>query len=1014
MFRYRLFLLVVLFFSLGSLQAQRHNRTLSGSVSDYATGEPLPGVSIQIKGTPHGAVSDLNGHFHVHPQSGQVLVFSFMGYQSQEILVDEDTHTVKIYLEEQIVHMSEVVVVAAMGIARASRAMGGGAQVVSQGDLNQGQVVNPLTGLGAKVSGLRVNVFDSKVDPQVKVVMRGTRSLSGNNEPLYVVDGVPVPDIRRLNPNDIQDITVLKGANAAALYGSEGVNGALMIRTRKGEKGRGRIQYSHTTRISEVYMLPEAQTQFGQGVGGVYRANEFQSWGPAFDGSMKPLGAVLPDGTQPQVRYSAPGNDVRKDFFQTAPSIQNNLSFSGGDDASLYYLSLQHASIKGIIPGDESNRSTARFNGSRLFGKLSSSYNLSYAHTHNNTTPDGPWVSLYQMPANFPLELMKDWQNPNSLGNPHNFFTDRNANPYFQIDNRRDDLRQQVLNGSMQFDYPVTRFMDITYRAGMYNALQDTRSTTNKFAAAGRRNVNGSVSDNFNHFRRWNSDVLLTLRHNAGAWKNHLVLGNNLRADDRKTTQIGSANLLLPDLFNPGTRTGELSGSAVLTRYRQVAVYGEMQAGFRNLLFFTLTGRNEWVSVLSKENRSYFYPGFSTSFVFSEAIPALADNSTLSFGKAFFSYNKTGNVNLNPYALNSAYAQSLGFPYGDLVGFLPASTYPNPDIKPEFVTSLEWGTQLSFFDHRLHLEASYVYSDSRGQIFNATMSSASGYNKAVVNAGRLTNNILELNVSGDVIRYQRFKWNMAYNFAHIRNEVKELFEGLETFSIFRQSYATVGKPYPSLHVADYARDAQGRVIVDAVTGHPKPASELTYLGTMVPPYQMGLNSTWSYGNLSLSMQFDCRLGGWMYSEVANRMIQNGTHPMTVAYDRQPFVFPNSVLETSPGVFVPNTEVLTQGGGDAAFWNNHVAQYHVNFAAPGDFLKLRELNLNYQIPRNWLRNQNVIRNASVGLVATNLFVITHKDNNLGDPEYLYNNTDGYYSWRQVPPYRTMGFNLNVTF
>lgn len=255
---------------------------------------------------------------------------------------------------------------------------------------------------------------------------------------------------------------------------------------------------------------------------------------------------------------------------------------------------------------------------------------------------------------------------------------------------------------------------------------------------------------------------------------------------------------------------------------------------------------------------------------------------------------------------------------------------------------------------------------------------------------------------------------MAFNLSHIRNEVKELFEGLETFSIFRQSYATVGKPYPSLHVADYARDSQGRVIVDATTGHPLPASELTYLGTMVPPWQMGLGSQITWKNLTLAMHFDCRLGGWMYSEVANRMIQNGTHPMTVEYGRQPFVFPNSVIEVSPGVFEPNTSVLTQGGGDAAFWNNHVAQYHINFAAPGDFLKLRELAITFNIPRNWLSNTSFIRNASVGVLANNVFLITHKDNDLGDPEYLYNNTDGYYSWRQVPPYRTLSFNVNVSF
>ena len=994
------------------LSAQLHHGVLTGHVLDHSNDEPLPGVSILVLGTTDGVVTDLEGRFHLQTFEGQMLQFSFLGYKTQEIIVSKLQAPLLVRMESEAFQMAEVVVVAAMGLARPSREIGGGAQVVSNRDLNQGKGVDPLTGLTARVSGLRINMYDSKVDPNVKVVMRGTRSLSGNNEPLFVVDGVPVPEIGRLNPNDIEDITVLKGANAAALYGSEGVNGALMIRTRRGERGRGRIHFSHTTGFSQVYQLPEAQNKFGQGSGGVYSPTEFQSWGPAFDGTMKPLGGLLPDGSQLEVLYAAPQNDVRRELFQIASRVQNNLSFSGGDQNSLYYLSLQHIQAQGIIPGDESQRTGARFNGSHKFGKLTSAYTLQYAFTQNNTTPDGPWVSLYQMPANFPLEQMKNWQDINAPGNPHNFFTDRNSNPYFQIDNQRNKLDHQMLNSSVQFDYPLSSFVDVTYRAGLYNSLQETRNTVGKFQATGRRNVNGSVSDGFANFRRVNSDVLLTLKYQQGNINTRLVLGNNLRADDTKQTAIGSSNLLLPELYNPGSRVGELNGSAAITQYRQVAVYGEGLVAYNNLLFLTLTGRNEWVSVLSKQNRFYFYPGVSTSFVFSEAFDGLDD--LVSFGKVFASYNKTGNVNLRPYALNNSYTQSLGFPYGNLVGFLPSSTYPNPDIEPEFVTSFEMGTQLSFWDHRLHLEASYVYSDSRGQIFNATTSSATGYNRAVVNAGRLTNNIVELNLAGDVIRKTNLRWNMAFNLSHIRNEVKELFEGLETFSIFRQSYATVGKPYPSLHVADYARDSQGRVIVDATTGHPLPASELTYLGTMVPPWQMGLGSQITWKNLTLAMHFDCRLGGWMYSEVANRMIQNGTHPMTVEYGRQPFVFPNSVIEVSPGVFEPNTSVLTQGGGDAAFWNNHVAQYHINFAAPGDFLKLRELAITFNIPRNWLSNTSFIRNASVGVLANNVFLITHKDNDLGDPEYLYNNTDGYYSWRQVPPYRTLSFNVNVSF
>lgn len=988
--------------------------TIRGRITDAYNGNPIAGATIHIKGTQRATLTDEDGGYHLHPNDGQTLVFSFLGYQQQEITYTTDMHRLDVKLEENSTQVKEVVVTGVLGLRRTSREMGGGAQVVSNEELTQGNPVNPVTGLSGRVSGLRINVYDSKVDPDVQIVMRGSRSLRGNNAPLYVVDGVPVPDIRRLNPNDISEITVLKGANAAALYGSEGVNGVILISTKKGERGKGVITYSNTTGFSTVYMLPPAQNQFGQGVDGVYNPTQYQSWGPAFDGSLKPFGPVLPDGTQHMVLYAAPDKDVREEMFQTGVSVQNNLSLSGGDNVSSYFVSVQDVLINGIIPEDESRRTGVRFNGSRQFGKLTSAYSINYSLTRNNTTPDGPWVTMYQMPANFPIELMKDWQNPNSIANPHNFFTDQHRNPYFQIDNVRNELTQQLINGKLEFDYVFTPWFSAKWRGGLYSTANETRNTTGKFEAAGRRNVAGSVTDGSSNFRRLNSDLILSFNKVVGQWKNRLILGNNLRDDNTKTISVGSNNLLLPGLFNPGSRTGELTGNASISQYRQSAVYGEFSTAWNNIWFVNVTGRNEWVSVLSKDNRSYFYPGVSTSFVFSEAFSSLTEFTPLSFGKLYLSYNKTGNVNLAPYALNNAYSQTNGFPYGNLVGFTPSSTYPNPDIEPEFVTSWEIGTQMSFFNNRLSVEAGYIYSDSEGQIFNASTSRATGYSSALVNAGRMTNNIIELSVSGDVIRAGDFKWNLAYNFSHIRNDVKELFEGLESFAIFRQSYAAVGEQYPALYVKDYARDSQGRVIVDGTTGHPTPATELTHLGTMVPPYMMGLNSLFTYKNISLGMLFDCRLGGWMYSEVANRMIQNGTHPMTTEYNRQPFVFPNSVIETAPGVFEPNTSVLAQGSGNATFWTDHVAEYHINFAAPGDYLKLRELNLNYNLPQTLLSRQNVISNASVGMYATNLFLITHKDNDLGDPEYLYNNTSGYYSWRQVPPYRTVGFNVNVVF
>lgn len=910
--------------------------------------------------------------------------------------------------------LNEVVVTGALGIKRSARELGAAAQLVGNDELNQGKVVNPIFGLTSKVAGLRINMYDSKVDPQVKIVMRGSRSLNrAKNDPIYVVDGVPVPDISRLNPNDIESITVLKGANAAALYGSEGVNGALMITTKSGLKGRTVIRFSNTTTFSKAYLLPPAQTRYGQGTDSVYSPTMYESWGPAFDGSTHDVGGILPDGTQPTLRFAAPSKDNRLDLFQTGITQQNDLSFSGGDDKSTYFLSLQHASVKGIIPEDISRRTGARFNGSRRFGKLNTSYNFNYIHFKKDITPDGPWITAYQLPANFDYNTMKDWKNVNSAANPLYFFTDQQKNPYFQIDNIRDRMTQQTLNGKVELDYQVTDWFKAIYRLGMYSVSEETRATTGKFEAPGRRNVVGSVNDGARNFRRFNGDLILSFNKDFGKFSTRLLLGQNFRADYTKSNAVSAGNLTLPDLFNPGSRVGELGGSTTITEYRSVAGYGELTAGYDNFLFLTLTGRNDVVSVLSPENRSYFYPGVSASFVFHDVIEALKDSRTLTFGKIFASWNKTGNVTLDPYNLNNPYSQINGFPFGNLVGFTPGSKYPNPGIEPEFVTSYEAGTQLSFLDNRINFEFSYAFSDSKGQIFNANTSRATGYSTAVVNAGRLTNNVIELSLNADVIRDRSrdIRFNIGATFTHIKNEVKELYEELNQFPIFRQSYAVKHQAYPALLVSDYKRDAQGRVIVDAA-GDPVVATNQTHLGTMVPPYQMGLSTMFSIKGFTINAQFDSRLGGWLYSEIAPRMFTAGTHPWTDDYDRQPFVFPNSVIEVSPGKFEENTSRLTSDGGKK-FWSAQGAVQY-NTAAKSDFFKLRELAVNYSLPASLLRKQNVLKDVNIGLVGTNLFIIRHKDNIYGDPEYLYNNTDGYISFRQVPPYRTYGFNINVTF
>ena len=1008
LFSKTIFLLVLSFaagFQLSPAAYGQADLSLTGVVISEEDGKPVSYVTVNIKGTNRHTLTDDNGKFVIPGTIGDTIFVSSLGYSP--VLIAADNHNLSVKIKPSTFVLKELKVVAtALGIKRAPKELGSSTEVIRADELTQGSPLNPLTGLTGKVAGLRINMYDSKVDPNFQITMRGSRSITGNNAPLYVVDGVPVPEISRLNPGDIESITILKGANAAALYGSEGVNGALIIVTKSGEGSSGRVSFRQSTSLSEVYLLPKAQTEFGQGLDGIYSPSEYQSWGPSFDGTNN---------------YSARKRDVRKELFTTGINIQNDLSFSKETGDDRYYLSLQNITVKGIIPKDRSSRNGARFNTLQNIGKLRVNSAISYSHVNTNTTPDGPWVSMYKMPANFPIEEMVNWRDPNSKGHPDNFFTTVVKNPYFLIDTYRNESIQQVVSGKVEAEYPVTSWLRVMYRLGLYSNSLQTRSTVERFdSERAGASQQGSVSDGTSNFRRINGDLILSAEREFGKIKINAIAGHNFRDELTKTTNIAASNLLFPDLFNQGSRSGNLTGGSAILTERQFSIYAEVTAGYSGYLFLTLTGRRDKTSLLHPDNNTYFYPGASASFIITDAFPSIRENTVTDYLKLYTSYNKTGNVNLSPYSLNLTYTQTGGFPYGDLTGFVPSSKNPNPDIRPEFVRSFEAGVQWSLLKRRLNAELAYVYSNSQGQIFAATSSAATGYTTSMVNLGELENNIIEFTIDGDIARTRDFRINTAFSYTYINNVVKDLYGSgeAEEYNIFRQSYAIKGMPYPSLKVTDYKRDNHGRIIVDGITGLPSASTEPTYKGTMVPPHQLGFQATIRYKGISLFADFESRLGAWMYSEVANAMIQAGTHPMTTQYGRKEFVIPNSVIEiNNPDgsvAYQPNTSVVAKGSGNSAYWNKYVAGYSVNYASPGDYFKMRTLSLKYTFSRAAIANMKIFKEVTIGAEATNLFIIRHKDNDFGDPEYLYNNTAGYYSWRQVPPYRTVGFTVNIVF
>ncbi|WET66992.1 SusC/RagA family TonB-linked outer membrane protein [Sphingobacterium sp.] len=996
--------------------AAQTNFTIEGRILDLKTEEPISGVSIRVKESikSSSVMTGSQGSFRIRLHQGQTLVISHLNYTPQEIQVRSGQSNLVIRLAEDPHMLSEVNVTGALGIKRQARELGTSAQSVDNQELNLGKVVNPLLALSSKVAGLRINATDlttGKTDPGIQIRLRGTRSLNrSKNDPIYVVDGVPLPDITRINPNDIQDITVLKGANAAALYGSEGVNGAIMITTKSGRAERGQINYSNSTLFSKVFLLPPAQQNFGQGQNGVYSPVANESWGDRFNGEVRDFGLPI-NGVQPTKVYSAPDKDNRLDFFDTGVTVQNDLSFSSGDDKGSYYVSLQDVRIKGVIPGDKSSRTGVRFNGSRRFNKLNTSFNTNYVFFKNNTTSDGPWLSVYTQPANIDYKDARNWQDPSSPNHPLNWYNPvaGTRNPIFMADNNRNTSDQHTLNSKLEFNYEFTDWLDATFRTGLYFQSEPGRVTNRKLVSnIATRNINGSVNDTHRGFTRFNNDLILNFHKNFGDFSTKFLVGKNVRMDDTKSINISATNLLFEDIFNQGSRTGELAGGSTITKYRSLATYGEFTAGYKNYLFLTFTGRNDQVSVLDPGNNSYFSPGVSSSFVFTDAIASLQKSRVLSYGRIFASFNKTGNVTLDPYRLNLSYSQTAGFPFGSLVGFTPSLSEPNRSIKPEFVKSFEVGTQLGFFNDRLRTDIVYAYSDSDGQIFDAGISRATGFNSTIVNAGQIINKTYEIMINGTAIKSKDLNLQFGLNFSYTDTKAKNLYAGDE-FNIFRQAYAIKGLQYPTLRMTDFLRE-DGKIVLDP-NGNVIPSEEEKVMGTMVPPYLFGFNTKFNYKSFTMGFQIDARLGSWMYSEVIPRMFAAGTHPETAKYDRQPFIMPNSMVRLADGSIVENNEVYSKG--DKAWWTAYGNIQSVT-AAKGDYLKLRELYIGYDLPRSWLSHQRMIKKASIGFVGNNLFIVRHSSNTIGDPEALYNQTDGYNSFRQIPTSRSMGFNVNITF
>ncbi|PZX55958.1 TonB-linked SusC/RagA family outer membrane protein [Algoriphagus ratkowskyi] len=1030
-------LLLGLSLFLVSAVAFAQGRKVTGIVSSGEDGGPIPGATVLVKGTSVGAATDIDGKYTLDiPTDGKVLVFSFIGTTTQEINIGQQS-VIDVVLQPDVQSLSEVVITGAAGIESRRVEMGYNATSIETRDVAQGRAANVAAGLTGKVAGLQINTTGSGVNPNVRVILRGSRSLTGDNEALIVVDNVIVPNtiLGNLNPQDIQEITVLNGANAAALYGSAASNGALIIVTKKGKSGAPKVTVGHTVNLEQVSFYPKIQDEFGSGYAGGYPheyvSYENQQYGPRFDGSMVQIGKPLEDGSIQTVPYS--NTNSKNDFWETGVTNQTDVSISGGDDKSTNFFSAQYLTNDGTTPGDKYTRASVRFNSTRKFSdKLSLNLSTNYVQNKYDITraTSSMYDQILQTPAHVPLTSYKDWRN-DPFANPNGYYNEYYDNPYFQADNSRQDSGNNYLVGNVELKYKPLTWLDFTYRVGMSNRTNYNKSTTGKFTftdytkgiSSAKTDMAGYTSDGAGYSNQLISDFLINLKKPVGDdLFFNLLLGNQLRKNQSKNVDATANGLVIPDLYNVSNRVGEAGASESNFESSQVGVFAQFKTAYKDYLFLELTGRNDWVSTLSKENRSFFYPAANVSFVASDAFPTMKGKVISQF-KVRGGISQVGQVNLDPYELNPTFSPSSGFPFGSLSGYSLDNRLVAADLEPEITTSYEFGTDFILFDGKVNGSFTYYQSETENQTIPTGVANSTGFSSYLQNTGIVINQGYETMLNVTAFSRNNFQINIGANYTFNDNYVKEIADDLDRLALSTggnaQVYAIEGESYPMLIGSVYKRDDQGRIIVDANSGYPSVAEGQVQLGNTQPRHRLGLNTELLYKGFRLYALAEYRGGYSIYYSGGGSFDFSGSGITTTYFNRERFVIPNSSYENpeSPGTYIENTNVTVTDGG-AGFWTDGSFRRNVaeNYLIDGAYWKLREVALSYDFPATMMSKIGFIQGATITAQGRNLLIFTPNSNIYTDPDFNFNdgNAVGIVTLSASPPTRFYGGSITLTF
>jgi len=1053
-------LLSVLMLLCGLALAQ--TRTVSGIVRD-PNGSPVPFATITQAGTNNATKADANGAFTITVPAGARLTISASGFTTQTVSADNAASITMAINQQQ---MTEVVVTA-LGQSRSKAKVGYSTVTVTNEQLNKAAPTNPLDALAGRVPGANISRLGGP-NSSNKVILRGYGIISGGgNQPLYVIDGVPLTDARfgasdnydygqtvsDINPNDVESVSVLKGTAAASLYGSQARNGAILITTRRGRSGKLRVEYNGSVNASRVGKLPDMQESFGQGWSGVFILSENGSWGPKFDGRKRVWGSVV-DNSQLLKPFVFIEDNMR-DFYTTGMEYNNSIALSGGNENSNFYFSYNNVASDGVIPTstDYFGRNSFALRTNSKFNKFTINTSFNYSNKRVNAPftgqsgSDGGSVfeEILQIPTDIPIKDLRDYKN--KFFNVDNYFTPFAENPYYPLYENKSRQNSDRFFGNLDMSYALTSSLTAQLRLGgdfdnartfRYKAVNAPRpgtwngpSPTNPEGASRAADV-GSVREQSNYIGVINSDFILKYNKDINTDFNiEALAGYNFNQVDGKAVVAQITDLLVPGFYNLSNSTVPPTSSDATSRTRFMGVYAQAVLGFRDQLYLTVNGRNDWSSTLPIDNNSVFYPGANLSWIASKTLNL--ENSKLSFLKIRGGYGKTGAVPGEYLTDQALVVGSVALPFGtwtlpfnNVSGFGISNQIANPSLTPIITKEAEAGIEARFFNNRLGIDATVYDKNTEGQVMAVPIAPGTGYTSQIRNLGTVNNRGVELAVDGKPVDTKNFTWAITATYTKNWNKVKELTGGPE-FVQLNSLYDAEMRAYPGKNafglyapVPQYTAD--GKVIVNAQTGVPLVADDKGFFGNADYKFMSSLQNTFTFKGFQLGFLLDFRYGGLMYTGTGDLLQFTGNAWVTTYNDRRPFIIPNSVIQTGTDaqgkpVYGENTTAVTEDAYDAYWYHttNKAMAYNNRFI-DRSFLKLRDVTLTYRFPQAWASKIRA-NNLGLTLYGRNFLIWTPDSNVYLDPEATNLGNDigsQFGEFRTAPTNYQVGVSLKVGF